>query len=56
MRELAALPAAGRTRVLAYWHARVAELPEPASDPNGPQQLDIEDQPMPFVRSGGVAA
>lgn len=55
LRDLEALPAAGRHRVLAYWCARVETMPPPAGDTADEQQLDIEDIPqMPALR--GAAA
>ena len=55
LRELGALPPAGRRRVLAYWCARAETMPATVAETAGEQQLDIEDIPtMPPLR--GAAA
>jgi hypothetical protein len=46
LRDLQALPKAGRHRVLAYWNARADDMPE-TGNKHGEQQLDIEDTLLP---------
>jgi hypothetical protein len=43
LRDLQALPPAGRQRVLAYWNARAPEMPVEGGNRHGEQQLDITD-------------
>jgi hypothetical protein len=54
LRDLQALPKAGRYRVLAYWNARADDMPETASG-YGEQQMDIEDA-LPPLHVRGAAA
>jgi hypothetical protein len=42
LRDLEKLPPLGRRRVVAYWSARIDQLPVRA-DGHGEQQLDLED-------------
>jgi hypothetical protein len=42
LRDLAKLSPLGRRRVVAYWTARIDQLPD-QPDRHGEQQLDIED-------------
>jgi hypothetical protein len=55
LRDLQALPPAGRQRVLAYWNARAGDMPSNVGNQHGEQQLDITDVLPPLHVSGAAA-